>query len=111
MAENGDASHLERDDNLRDVLTASKNISEGDKYFMEQRSILLQDILNTMGSVLNGLNELNISLENSIAVGKEFETVTELWRGFYNDTDPNAPDNSDVGNTIPEFKSPSNSFD
>ncbi|AET40437.1 Dad1p Ecym_6032 [Eremothecium cymbalariae DBVPG len=58
-------------------------VSESDKYFMEQRDLLLQDINNTTDSILNHLNGLNISLENSIAVGKEFESVSELWKLFY----------------------------
>lgn len=64
------------------------NLSNGDKYFIEQRNIILQDVNNTMDSILNGLNELNISLENTIAVGKEFEVVTKLWKNFYNGTEP-----------------------
>ena len=57
----------------------------GNKYFIEQRNIILQDITNTMDSILNGLNELNISLESSIAVGKDFESVATLWKTFYNE--------------------------
>ena len=63
-------------------------MSEEDRYFIEQRNIILQDVNSTMDSILNGLNELNISLESSIAVGKEFEVVTKLWRNFYNGTEP-----------------------
>lgn len=69
-------------------LVYGSNMSEEDKYFIEQRNIILQDVNSTMDSILNGLNELNISLESSIAVGKEFEVVTKLWRNFYNGTDP-----------------------
>lgn len=63
------------------------SLSDGDRYFIEQRNVILQDVNGTMDSILNGLNELNISLENTIAVGKEFEVVTKLWRNFYNGTD------------------------
>ncbi|GAV51596.1 hypothetical protein ZYGR_0AF00670 [Zygosaccharomyces rouxii] len=59
-------------------------LSAADKYFIERRDLVLQDINNTMDSILNNLNSLNISLENSIAVGKEFESVAELWKTFYN---------------------------
>ncbi|CCK71554.1 Dad1p KNAG_0H01410 [Huiozyma naganishii CBS 8797] len=62
-------------------------LGAGDKYFLEQRSFILEDINTTMDSILNGLNQLNISLENSIAVGKEFESVTNLWKTFYNEQD------------------------
>ncbi|CAB4253143.1 similar to Saccharomyces cerevisiae YDR016C DAD1 Essential subunit of the Dam1 complex (aka DASH complex) [Maudiozyma barnettii] len=63
------------------------SLSSGDRHFIEQRNIILQDVNGTMDSILNGLNELNISLENNIAVGKEFEVVTKLWKNFYNGTD------------------------
>lgn len=66
-------------------ITTTSNSRSGDKYFVEQRSIILQDINNTMDSILNGLNELNISLESSIAVGKDFESVSNLWKTFYNE--------------------------
>ncbi|CEP61213.1 Dad1p LALA0_S02e09274g [Lachancea lanzarotensis] len=61
----------------------SNEISEGDKYFIEQRDLILQDISQSMDSILNNLNGLNISLENFIAVGKEFESVSDLWSKFY----------------------------
>lgn len=63
---------------------AAPTLSAADKYFIEQRDLVLQDINSTMDSILNNLNSLNISLENSIAVGKEFESVAELWKTFYN---------------------------
>lgn len=59
-------------------------LTSSDKYFIEQRDLIVQDINNTMDSILNNLNTLNISLENSIAVGKEFESVSDLWKTFYN---------------------------
>lgn len=68
------------------TLTSTTNsLRNGDKYFLEQRNLLLQNINMTMDSILNGLNELNISIENSISVGKEFESVTNLWKNFYNE--------------------------
>lgn len=36
-----------------------------------------------MESVLNNLNALNQSLEGVVAVGKEFQGVSELWQTFY----------------------------
>ncbi len=36
-----------------------------------------------MDSVLNNVNALNRSLEGSIAVGKEFDSVSSLWSNFY----------------------------
>ena len=60
-----------------------KLLSMTDKYFIEQRNIVLQEINETMNSILNGLNGLNISLESSIAVGREFQSVSDLWKTFY----------------------------
>lgn len=62
-------------------------LSPADKYFIEQRDLIIQDINNKMDSILNNLNTLNISLENSIAVGKEFESVSDLWKTFYDGLD------------------------
>ncbi|CCC67596.1 hypothetical protein NCAS_0A10380 [Naumovozyma castellii] len=66
-----------------EIRDESVTISEGDKKFIAQRDLILQEITVTMDSILNGLNELNISLESSIAVGKEFESVADLWKTFY----------------------------
>lgn len=79
-----------------DVEPLNSGISGADKYFIEQRDLILQDINNTMDSILNSLNTLNISLESSIAVGKEFESVSDLWKTFYNglENDSDVPPNS-----------------
>ncbi|KAL3229030.1 DASH complex subunit DAD1 [Nakaseomyces bracarensis] len=58
-------------------------ISDADKVFIEQRDVLLQEVNELVASILNGLNDLNISLESSISVGKEFEKVSTLWKTFY----------------------------
>lgn len=76
---NNDSSARDKEENVHVPV-----LSAADKYFIEQRDLVLQDINNTMDSILNNLNSLNISLENSIAVGKEFESVAELWKTFYN---------------------------
>ncbi|CCE61489.1 hypothetical protein TPHA_0A04140 [Tetrapisispora phaffii CBS 4417] len=65
-----------------------------DELFVEKRDILLQDITNTMDSILNSLNGLNISLESSISLGSQFESVCELWKSFYNNNNNNSNDNS-----------------
>ena len=54
-----------------------------DKLFVEKRDMILQDINSTMDSILNNLNGLNISLESSIALGSQFESVCDLWKTFY----------------------------
>ncbi|QLL34476.1 hypothetical protein HG536_0G03380 [Torulaspora globosa] len=71
------------DENDEVIEKKSSTVSPADKYFIEQRDLIIQDINNTMDSILNSLNTLNISLENSIAVGKEFESVSDLWKTFY----------------------------
>lgn len=76
------------DENGELVEKVGSTLSPADKYFVEQRDLIIQDINNTMDSILNSLNTLNISLENSIAVGKEFESVSDLWKTFYNGVDP-----------------------
>lgn len=58
-------------------------VSEADKAFIEQRDVVLQEVNELVASILNGLNDLNISLESSISVGKEFEKVSTLWKTFY----------------------------
>lgn len=64
-----------------------RQLSAGDMYFIEQRDMILQEINEMMDSVLNNLNGINITLENSIAVGKEFENVSQIWKLFYNGLD------------------------
>lgn len=61
-----------------------QTLTVGDKYFIEQRDVILQEVNEIMDSILNQLNGLNITLENSIAVGKEFENVSQIWKLFYN---------------------------
>lgn len=82
-------------------------VSEADRYFLEQRDFILQDINQTLDSILNGLNGLNISLENFIAVGKEFENVSELWKRFYSGN-TGVNDGAEIG-TNPEDINPSSS--
>lgn len=66
--------------------------AERDKKFLEERDILLQEINSTMDSILNGLNSLNISLEGGVAVGKEFQSVSDLWKSFYDGMESMASD-------------------
>ncbi|SCW01621.1 LAFE_0E03686g1_1 [Lachancea fermentati] len=82
-------------------------VSDADRYFLEQRDFILQDINQTLDSILNGLNGLNISLENFIAVGKEFENVSELWKRFYSGT-TGVNDGTEIG-TNPDDIDPSSS--
>ncbi|AMD22021.1 HGL319Cp [Eremothecium sinecaudum] len=76
------------------------DVSASDKYFVEQRELLIREINETMDSILNNLNGLNISLENSIAVGKEMESVSELWKVFYDGlVTGSAPNGTDALNS------------
>ncbi|SCV03416.1 LAMI_0H07976g1_1 [Lachancea mirantina] len=87
---------LDRDNEL------SGELQESDRYFLEQRDLVVQDINQTLDSILNNLNGLNISLENFIAVGKEFESVSELWKTFYaglSGTDGSAAPAKDIEET------------
>lgn len=52
--------------------------------FEKQRNILIQEISNSINSIVLNLNSLNRSLNNSIQVGKDFENVSSLWSNFYN---------------------------
>lgn len=57
--------------------------STGNAYFEKQRDLLLQEISNSMDSVVYNLDILNRSLNESIQVGKEFDDVGRLWSHFY----------------------------
>ncbi len=52
-------------------------------YFEKQRDLLISEIAISMDSVLNNINALNRSLEGVIQVGKEFDSVSQLWSNFY----------------------------
>lgn len=56
---------------------------ESNIYFEKQRDMLIQEIGNSMDSVIYNLDILNRSLNNSIQVGKEFDDVGRLWSHFY----------------------------
>lgn len=52
-------------------------------YFEKQRDLLIQEIANSIDSVVYNLDILNRSLNESIQVGKEFDDVGRLWSHFY----------------------------
>ncbi|KAH3675053.1 hypothetical protein WICMUC_002885 [Wickerhamomyces mucosus] len=52
-------------------------------FFEKQRDLLISEITVSMDSVLTNLNALNRSMEGTIAVGKEFDSVASLWSSFY----------------------------
>ncbi|KAK6455398.1 DASH complex subunit Dad1-domain-containing protein [Scheffersomyces xylosifermentans] len=57
--------------------------SSSHSYFEKQRDLLIQEISNSMDSVVYNLDILNRSLNESIQVGKEFDDVGRLWSNFY----------------------------
>lgn len=52
-------------------------------YFEKQRDMLIQEIANSVDSVVYNLEILNRSLNESIQIGKEFDDVGRLWSHFY----------------------------
>ncbi|ODV96292.1 hypothetical protein PACTADRAFT_30016, partial [Pachysolen tannophilus NRRL Y-2460] len=52
-------------------------------FFEKERDSLITEINTAMENILNNVNSLNRSLENSVAVGKDFDSVSNLWEGFY----------------------------
>ncbi|EGV64429.1 Dolichyl-diphosphooligosaccharide-protein glycosyltransferase subunit dad1 [Yamadazyma tenuis] len=51
--------------------------------FEKYRDTLIQEISNSINSIVLNLNTLNRSLHNSIQVSKEFDNVSDLWANFY----------------------------
>lgn len=51
--------------------------------FLSQRDALVNRIAVTMDSLLYNLDTLNMMLNESVQVGKEFEEVQTLWKTFY----------------------------
>jgi DASH complex subunit DAD1 len=62
---------------------ANSSTTTSNAYFEKQRDLLLQEISNSMDSVVYNLDILNRSLNESIQVGKEFDDVGRLWSHFY----------------------------
>ncbi|KAH3900631.1 Dad1p SCDLUD_003625 [Saccharomycodes ludwigii] len=58
-------------------------VDEEERNFIEQREMLIQDIDQTMKSILKNLGTFNVILENINDIGKDFENVTKLWEFFY----------------------------
>ena len=54
-----------------------------DNHFQQEKELIIQDIEKTMKSIVSNLDTLNIYLENTNEIGKEFENVSKLWEQFY----------------------------
>ncbi|ODV58900.1 Dad1p ASCRUDRAFT_72301 [Ascoidea rubescens DSM 1968] len=56
---------------------------DNDADFEAERNLLLHDVNQKMNSVLNRLNSLNRSMEHSITIGNQFNSIANIWKGFY----------------------------
>ncbi|ODQ52536.1 hypothetical protein SAICODRAFT_30670 [Saitoella complicata NRRL Y-17804] len=52
----------------------------GSEFFEKERARLVGEIGQSMEQIITNLNLLNRNLEGVVAVGKEFESVSTLWR-------------------------------
>ncbi|CAG8724779.1 31215_t:CDS:2 [Gigaspora margarita] len=50
--------------------------------FQKQKETMINDIALGLEQVINNMNVLNKNLEGVIAIGKEFENVSSLWKNF-----------------------------
>lgn len=62
----------------------NNNNSVSNGVFEKQRDLLLQEISQSINSVIYNFEILNRSLNSSIQVGKEFNNISNLWSLFYN---------------------------
>ncbi|KTW28831.1 hypothetical protein T552_01460 [Pneumocystis carinii B80] len=51
--------------------------------FEKQRDALIGQVAQSMEQIITNLNILNRNMESFIAVGKEFESVSTLWKMFH----------------------------
>ncbi|KAK0541057.1 Dolichyl-diphosphooligosaccharide-protein glycosyltransferase subunit dad1 [Tilletia horrida] len=54
----------------------------GSAFFEKERDRLLNEIASSLEVILSNSNALNRKLEESIAVGREFEPIAQLWGRF-----------------------------
>ncbi|KAL9937102.1 hypothetical protein V8E36_004337 [Tilletia maclaganii] len=64
--------------------SSSAATGQGSVYFERERDRLLNEIASSLEVVLSNSNALNRKLEESIAVGREFEPIAQLWGRFSN---------------------------
>ncbi|CAK9436855.1 uncharacterized protein LODBEIA_P13770 [Lodderomyces beijingensis] len=58
-------------------------MSNSNEYFSKQRDLLLQEISENLTQVVQNLDTLNRSMNESLQIGKEFDDVGRLWAVFY----------------------------
>ncbi|KAG4305091.1 hypothetical protein PORY_001261 [Pneumocystis oryctolagi] len=51
--------------------------------FEKQREALIGQVAHSMEQIITNLNILNRNMESFISVGKEFESVSTLWKMFH----------------------------
>ncbi|EMR11164.1 hypothetical protein PNEG_00759 [Pneumocystis murina B123] len=51
--------------------------------FEKQRDVLIGQVAQSMEQIITNLNILNRNIESFITVGKEFESVSTLWKMFH----------------------------
>ncbi|TXT13113.1 hypothetical protein VHUM_01514 [Vanrija humicola] len=62
--------------------TSQQPAAEPDSYFERERQKLIQEISSGFEDFLTHTNVLNRTLEEVYGVGKDFNTVAELWGQF-----------------------------
>ncbi|KAG4301010.1 hypothetical protein PCK1_002709 [Pneumocystis canis] len=71
------------------ILNNSENIetsnfnTNGRLIFEKQREVLIGQVAQSMEQIITNLNILNRNMESFISVGKEFESVSTLWKIFH----------------------------
>ncbi|KAK0549694.1 Dolichyl-diphosphooligosaccharide-protein glycosyltransferase subunit dad1 [Tilletia horrida] len=62
--------------------TLSSDANAGSTFFDKERDRLLNEVASSLETILSNSNTLNRQLEASIAVGREFEPIAQLWGRF-----------------------------
>lgn len=57
--------------------------TNGRLLFEKQRDVLIGQVAQSMEQIITNLNILNRNMESFITVGKEFESVSTLWKMFH----------------------------
>lgn len=61
----------------------SGNRTNGRLIFEKQRDALIGQVAQSLEQIIMNLNILNRNAESFIAVGKEFESMSTLWKMFH----------------------------
>ncbi|CCH62839.1 hypothetical protein TBLA_0I01810 [Henningerozyma blattae CBS 6284] len=80
------------------------SIPTADEEFIRQRAAIISEINKTMDSIINALTGVNISLESSNALRTQFESVSDLWKVFYDGLESVPNDQVDESQTEDESR-------